>query len=106
MSAWWRGSARGWSAPCRRRHLLRAPNAAPATSRSRLPILRSLLHQAHSTARLILGLAPSICSYDSAEAAAHALADKARRRWAAAHRGAFVDDITVAVCFLDWTTAE
>lgn len=38
--------------------------------------------------------------YDSAEAAAHALADTARRRWAAAHSGEYVDDVTVAVCFM------
>lgn len=37
--------------------------------------------------------------HDSAEAAAQALADTARRRWAATFNGEYVDDITVAVCF-------
>ena len=38
--------------------------------------------------------------HGSAEAVAHALADTARRRWAAAFNGEYVDDITVAVCFV------
>ncbi|PRW58680.1 phosphatase [Chlorella sorokiniana] len=38
--------------------------------------------------------------HDSADAAALALADTARRRWAAAYSGEFVDDITAAVCFI------
>lgn len=93
----WHGSARG----CLVLALLPRSTAPPAAPPALPPVCQCSACRCTTGIPLAAFLpVPLARRYESAEAAAHALADTARRRWAAAHSGAFVDDITVAVCFI------